>query len=244
MRDVAKHLIPCIDLTLLSESSTSADIMVLCDQAQTTHGSVAAVCVFPQWIDVAKAALQDTGIDVATVINFPRPTLSIDECQKAIESVVAGGVEEIDVVMPYDLLAQGGQARVEKILKRCREASQGHVLKVIIESGELQSNELIQLASQLVVDSGADFVKTSTGKAAVGATLQAAESILTVLKNSGTNTGLKLSGGIRTMLSAYEYVQLVERYLGDQWQQPARFRIGASQLLQDIIRQIEQPLAQ
>lgn len=244
MRDVANHLIPCIDLTLLSDSSTSADIMVLCEQAQTTHGDVAAVCVFPQWIEVAKSALQGSRVDVATVVNFPTPTLSIDECQRDIELAIADGADEIDVVMPYDLLAQGGQSRVAKILQRCREASQDHVLKVIIESGELHSDGLIRLASELVVDCGADFVKTSTGKTAVGATLQAAESILTVLKNSGTNTGLKLSGGIRTMLTAYEYVQLVERYLGDQWQQPARFRIGASQLLHDIIRQIEQPLAQ
>lgn len=244
MRDVAKHLIPCIDLTLLSNSSTSADVMVLCEQAQTAHGNVATVCVFPQWIEVAKPALQGVGIEIATVVNFPKPTLSIDECQRDIETAIAKGADEIDLVMPYDLLAQGGQSRVAKILKRCRDTSQGHVLKVIIESGELGSDGLIRTASELVVDSGADFVKTSTGKTEVGATLQAAESILTVLKNSGTNTGLKLSGGIRTMLSAYEYVQLVERYLGDQWQQPARFRIGASQLLQDIIRQIEQPLAQ
>ncbi|MDF1655411.1 MAG: deoxyribose-phosphate aldolase [Coxiellaceae bacterium] len=242
MREFAKQLVPCLDLTLLSSACTSADVMVLCEQAQTTYGDVAAVCIFPQWIEIAKEALQASSIRVATVINFPKPALSIDEIQQAIEQAIEQGADELDVVMPYDLLAQGGEARVEMILQRCRQVCGKHILKVIIESGALQSKELIQQATQLVVDSGADFVKTSTGKASVGATLSAVETMLTVLQASGAKTGLKLSGGIRTVVSAYEYVQLIERYLGPDVLQPAHFRIGASQLLQDITRQVEQPL--
>ncbi|MDF1795681.1 MAG: deoxyribose-phosphate aldolase [Coxiellaceae bacterium] len=242
MREFAHQLVPCLDLTLLSSSCTSADVMVLCEQAHTAYGDVAAVCIFPQWVEIAKEALEGSPVRVATVVNFPQPTLSIDEIQQKIEAAIEHGADELDVVMPYDLLAQGGQARVEKILQRCREACGHHILKIIIESGALQSGELIQQATQLVVDSGADFVKTSTGKVPVGATLSAVESMLKVLQASGATTGIKLSGGIRTVVSAYEYVQLIERYLGVDVLQSARFRIGASQLLQDITRQIEQPL--
>ncbi len=242
MREFANQLVPCLDLTLLSSSCTSADVMVLCDTASTDYGSVAAVCIYPQWIEVAKDALALTDIKIATVINFPQPTLSVDEMEGAIEQAIAQGADELDVVMPYDLLAQGGESRVAKILQQCRDACGKHTLKIIIETGELKSVELITLATQLVIDSGADFVKTSTGKVAVGATLTAVESMLTVLQGSGAQTGLKLSGGIRTVVSAYEYVQLFQRYLGTDILQSNRFRIGASQLLQDITRQIEQPL--
>ncbi len=242
MREFACRLVSCLDLTSLASSCTSADVMVLCEQAKTRHGNVAAVCIYPQWVETAKQALQGSDIHVATVINFPQPTLSSDEIQAAIAQAIEQGADELDVVMPYDLLAQGGESRVAKILQCCRQACGDRVLKIIIESGALQSRELIQQATQLVVDSGADFVKTSTGKVPVGATLSAVETIVATLQNSGAKTGIKLSGGIRTVVSAYEYVQLIERYLGVDMLQPARFRIGASQLLQDITRQIEQPL--
>lgn len=242
LREMAKQLVACIDLTLLSSSETSVDIEVLCEKAQTAYGNVAAVCVLPRWVELANSQLNGTSINIATVVNFPSPTLSLLQCQQAIHQAVAAGANEIDVVMPYDLLAEGGDSRVAKILAACREAAAEQTLKVIIESGELKAAELIARATQLVVDSGADFVKTSTGKTPVGATLQAAEVMLGVLKKTGFKTGLKLSGGIRDTVTAYEYVQLVKRYLGDQWHDPAHFRIGASQLLQALIDQIEQPL--
>lgn len=240
MRELAKRLIPCLDLTELSGSETSADIMVLCEQAVTAHGAVAAVCIYSQWLAVAQAALSSSPVRLATVVNFPKPTMSLDEIGDAITQAIADGADEVDVVMPYDLLSQGGHSRVEKILQHCRDVSAGRVLKVIIESGELASSELIAEATELVVAAKADFVKTSTGKTAVGATLPAVETMLEVLQRHQFSTGIKLSGGIRSMVAAYEYIQLVERYMGDRWQDPDCFRIGASSLLQDIIRQIEQ----
>lgn len=240
MRELAKQLIPCLDLTELSGSETSADIMVLCENAVCQYGEVAAVCIYSQWLQVACSALQDCCVAVATVVNFPKPTMSIEQLGDAIAAVVADGADEIDVVMPYDLLRQGGHSRVDKILQHCRQAAAGRVLKVIIESGELTSLDLIAEATELVVARGAEFVKTSTGKTAVGATLPAVETMLKVLQQHNFSTGIKLSGGIRTMVQAYEFVQLVERYMGNDWQNPQRFRIGASSLLQDIIRQIEQ----
>ena len=242
MRDIAKALIACIDLTNLSTSCTSVDIELLCQQAVTPHGPVAAVCVFPQWVELAKAELANSRVKVATVVNFPAPRLTIDACVQAIEENLASGADEIDVVMPYDVLAQGGDARVAKMLAACRQACGQNVLKVIIESGELSSPELIARASELVLAAGADFVKTSTGKTEVGATIQAAEAILRVLQAAKRPAGIKLSGGIRTFVTAYEYVQLAERYLGERWQDPQYFRIGASQLLQALLDQTDRPL--
>ena len=143
------------------------------------------------------------------------------------------GADEIDLVIPYKALIAGDEEKVLTYVKSSKDACGNKaVLKVIIESGEL-TDELITKASQLAIDGGADFVKTSTGKVAVNATLAATEIILTI-KASGKNVGFKTAGGVRTVADAAQYLALVESIMGEAYIKPKLFRFGASGLLSDV----------
>lgn len=225
-----------MDLTSLTESDCVEDIRRLCASAHTPAGSVAAVCVYPEMVAVARAALAESPVRVATVVNFPDggcdPARVARECRRAL----AAGAHEIDVVMPYAAWLAGDEAAARAVLTAAREACAAQRLKVILETGVLQREPVIRAAARLAIDCGADFIKTSTGKVPINATLDAARWMLDEIADSGRACGFKAAGGIRSVADAAGYFALADARFGADWASPARFRLGASSLLADVLR--------
>ena len=232
----SKIALTCLDLTSLNDADTEADIAKLCQRAQSSFGPVAAVCVWPRLAAFARAQLP-AHIGVAAVSNFPHGHTNIAAAVRDTLQIVQAGAQEVDVVLPYQALIAGDEASVARLLTTVRQACPGLLLKVILETGELKTPELIGRASQLALDAGADFLKTSTGKTPLNATPEAACVMLGAIAASPTSrhhVGFKASGGIRTVQEAMLYEALVSHYLGEGALNPKRFRIGASSLLGDI----------
>jgi deoxyribose-phosphate aldolase len=208
------------------------------DEFQILPVHVAAVCVYPAFVKQAVAALHGTSVNVATVINFPEGNHSLTSVTHAIQSALNEGAEEIDIVFPYPRYLAGEKTDVKEYLHACKLACGDHLLKVILETGALKDLHIIAAASELAIEAGADFLKTSTGKIAIGATLEAAAVMLQTIRNkSNDSVGFKVSGGVRTIPQALEYIALAEKIMGADWVTPAHFRIGASQLADVLLQQ-------
>ncbi|MDF2866596.1 MAG: 2-deoxyribose-5-phosphate aldolase [Gammaproteobacteria bacterium] len=236
--DLTKKIISVIDLTSLNDTDDKAAIDALCTKALTPLGQVAAVCVYPQFVQQAKTKLLNTNIKVATVANFPQGNATQQVVLAEIGQAVASGADEVDVVIPYQAYLANRAESVEFFLRNCKQACGHAKLKVILETGALQAAELIANACQDAIQAGADFLKTSTGKVAVGATLEAAAVMLLAIKNArseGKSVGFKASGGIRTPEQAVSYISLAELILGENWLSSATFRFGASGLLDALL---------
>jgi deoxyribose-phosphate aldolase len=232
----AQIALACLDLTSLNDLDTESDIAKLCQRAQSPFGPVAAVCVWPRLAAFARAQLP-AHIGVAAVANFPHGNADVDAAVQDTLQIVLAGAQEVDVVLPYKSLMAGDEIAVTNLLTAVRQTCPGLLLKVILETGELKTPEHIQRASQLAMDAGADFLKTSTGKTAVQATPEAARVMLATIAAHPTArsyAGFKASGGIKTVQEAIIYAALIQQYLGDAALNPKRFRIGASSLLADI----------
>lgn len=235
--EAATLALHCLDLTSLNNGDTEADIVALCQRAQSRYGNVAAVCVWPRFVALARRLLPPS-IAVAAVANFPDGGLDVDRALADVRQIVAAGGNEVDVVLPYSALLQGGPQAAQAcaaFLAAVRAASGPLTLKIIIESGILQTEVLIAQATALALDAGADFVKTSTGKTPVSATPEAAAVMLETIAASGKPAvGFKASGGIRTVADAQTYLALAANAWGRHAITPQRFRFGASGLLIDI----------
>ena len=232
----ARTALACLDLTSLNDADTAADIERLCARAQGPHGPVAAVCVWPRFAALARAGLP-ASIAVAAVANFPAGGIDLDAAVRDTAQIVQAGAQEVDVVLPWRTLQAGDELACARLLAAVRRASEGLLLKVILETCELLDPRLIRRASELALAAGADFLKTSTGKTKVSATLAAAEVMLgaiTADPTATTRVGFKAAGGIRTVADAGLYMGRVAAALGDAALNPRRFRIGASALLNDI----------
>lgn len=231
--NTARTALACLDLTSLNDGDTEADIRRLCERAVGPLGSPAAVCVWPRFAALARSLLPPS-VAVAAVANFPDGSGDVARAVADTTAIVGAGAQEVDVVLPWRALQSGDEAVCITLLKAVRAACPGLKLKVIIESGELQTTALIRRASEIALDAGADFLKTSTGKTAISATPVAAQLMLEVISARGSAAGFKASGGVRTVAEAAVYIALVEKVLGPGAAGPQRFRIGASSLLNDI----------
>lgn len=232
----ARTALACLDLTSLNDADDEATIERLCARAAGPHGAVAAVCVWPRLAAFARGRLPGT-IGVAAVANFPDGGADIERAVGETRAIVDAGAQEVDVVLPWRALAAGDDGACLRLLAQVRAACAGRVLKVILESGELKDPELIRRASGIALDAGADFLKTSTGKMPAGATPAAARVMLQAIADhprARARAGFKASGGIRRVADAVPYLDLVEAILGPDALAPARLRIGASSLLDDI----------
>lgn len=230
--ETARIALRCLDLTRLDDHDTEADIDRLCARARGRFGDVAAVCVWPRFAAQARRQLP-ASIRVAAVANFPAGGGEAAAVLREVQAIVAAGAQEADVVLPWRALRAGDDATPRRLLDSVRAAGAGLTLKVILETGELQAPALIEHAARIALAAGADFLKTSTGKVAMGATLPAAEAMLRAMRGHA-QAGLKLSGGLRRVAELPPYLALVERELGADALQPRRLRIGASSLLDDI----------
>lgn len=232
----AQQLIPLLDLTSLNDSDTPETIEHLCQQALTPLGSVAAVCIYPKFVRQAQNLLAGASIKIATVVNFPDGNEALIDCISEIKQVMQDGAHEIDVVMPYENYLDGDVNNVLEFLQACRGIMGADmVMKVILETGALINPEIVAGAAQLAIEAKANFIKTSTGKINVGATLQAAAVILNTIKASAKPVGFKVAGGVRTVEQAVEYIQLAEKIMGKEWISPQTMRLGASSLLDNIL---------
>lgn len=230
----ARIALACLDLTSLNDADTPADIGALCRRAQTAHGTVAAVCVWPRYVAQARGALPPS-VKVAAVANFPAGALDLAATLADIQTIAQAGGDEVDVVLPWRALQAGQATEVAEFLAEVRFASRPLTLKVIIESGELGTPDLIAKATRIALAAGADFVKTSTGKTPTGATPTAAAVMLKEIATSGLPAaGFKASGGVRSVADAAGYIAQTRAALGDEALNPQRLRFGASGLLTDI----------
>lgn len=238
----AQRALGLIDLTTLNDDDTDEKVIALCRQANSPAGHTAALCIYPRFIPVARKILREQGtpdIRIATVTNFPHGNDDIDIALAETRAAIAYGADEVDVVFPYRTLMAGNEQIGFDLVTACKTvcAESGVWLKVIIETGELKEAALIRKASEISIKAGADFIKTSTGKVPVNATLESAEIMLSVIRDMrvGDRVGFKPAGGVRTTQEAAEYLALAERIMGDKWVDSRHFRFGASSLLGSLL---------
>jgi deoxyribose-phosphate aldolase len=230
----AHRAIALLDLTELGDHATVDDVTALCTRAIGPHGKVAAVCVWPRHVAHAARQLAATGVRIATVVNFPSGNDDIDAVVELARAAQLDGADEIDLVLPYRAFLAGDHARGAAMISAVRQAvaaGSGKTLKVILETGELVDLAVIRAAAELAIRHGADFIKTSTGKTPVSATLGATHVMLQVIHDLDPAVGLKPSGGIRTLAEAAAHLAQADTIMGPAWASPATFRFGASGLL-------------
>jgi deoxyribose-phosphate aldolase len=231
---VAARVLPLLDLTSLNEADTDADIERLCRRA-IEYGT-AAVCIGPRFVPLAHGLLRRSGTRLATVANFPHGSDDIARAAEECAAAVAAGADEVDVVAPIEAIRGGDIGMVSELVTACRAAASETTLKVILETGVLGEPSLITGAARAAVMAGCDFLKTSTGKTPVGATLEAAAVMLAVIEEADGKVGLKVAGGIRTIEDAAAYLKLAAELIDPSWATPKTFRFGASTLLDDVLR--------
>ncbi len=237
------------DLTTLEGSDTPGKVAALAskaarpDPADRTVPPVAAICIFPDLIPVAREKLEGTPVKIASVATaFPSGRspldLKVEEARRAAEA----GADEIDMVIDRGALLSGQYAKVFEEVRQVKEAIGDAHLKTILETGELGTYDNVRRASLLAIAGGADFVKTSTGKIQPAATLPVTlvmlEAIRDVFEETGKRIGMKPAGGIRHAKQAVQTLVLVHETLGPEWLTPDLFRFGASSLLNDVLMQI------
>ncbi len=236
----AHALLRLLDLTSLNEKDTEYGIEELCRKAQTPYGNVAAVCIWPKFVTLAKRLLHGKDIKVATVVNFPQGENNLSLLKREIYQALDAGANEIDAVFPYHEFLNKNYKACEAYVQTARELCEGKTLKIILETGEIKNSLKIANATKICIGNGADFIKTSTGKTPVSATPEAANIILETIAQSKSNVGFKASGGIKTIDDAKKYLILAVDIMGYKWITPANMRIGASSLLDNLIKTIKQ----
>ncbi len=240
--------VSCMDLTSLKGDETSADIHDLCRAAQHPVAGaeiqVAAVCVYDRMVSTALQALQGTAVQVAAVTaGFPQGHASFDVRISDILNSVNRGADEIDVVIDRSLALEGNWTELYDEIVQLRIACGPAKLKLILAAGDLGSLTVVYITALVAMMAGADFIKTSTGREQINATLPIGlvmtSAIRDYKRHTGYKVGLKPAGGIRTTEKALQWVALVQEELGDDWLHPGLFRIGASSLLKDLARELD-----
>jgi deoxyribose-phosphate aldolase len=245
-----KMTVSMCDLTTLEGKDTPGKVAYLCRKAlqpadpKYAVPSCAAVCVYPNMVKYARKFLGDNSpVNIAAVATgfpsgqFPLPT-KLGEVRRA----VADGADEIDMVIDRCAFLAGDHAKVFDEIAATKEASSPAHLKVILETGELVTYDNVRLASEIAMQAGADFIKTSTGKVSPAATMPVTLVMLEAIRDhffaTGIRIGMKPAGGIRTSKQALAYLVMVKETLGDDWLNPQMFRFGASTLVNDVLMQI------
>jgi deoxyribose-phosphate aldolase len=244
-----KLAISMMDLTTLEGKDTPGKIAFLCRKAMQPLDprydvpSCAAVCVYSNLVRVAKKFLGRSGVRVASVATaFPTGLMPLRLKIAEVRSAVRDGADEIDMVINRGVFLAGDYGRVFDEIAAVKEACGDAHLKVILETGELQTYDNVRLASEIAMRAGADFIKTSTGKISPAATMPVTLVMLEAIRDyfyeTGIRIGMKPAGGIRTAKQALAYLVMVKETLGDDWLTADLFRFGASTLVNDVLMQI------
>ena len=246
----ALHLaLSMIDLTTLEGKDSPGKVKQLCYKASHLHDSfpglpnVAAICVYPTMVAIAKKALAGTGIKVASVATaFPSGMADMHAKLDEVKSVIDAGADEVDMVISRGKFLRGDYQYVSDEIAQVKDACGETHLKVILETGELVTLDNVRLASDIAMESGADFIKTSTGKVSPAATPPVVLTMLEAIRDFQTKTGKKIgmkpAGGIGQAKQAIQYLVMIKETLGRDWLSPDLFRFGASSLANDVLMQI------
>jgi deoxyribose-phosphate aldolase len=236
------------DLTTLEGADTPGKVRSLCakglrpDPGDPNVPPVAAICIYPDMVPVARHALRGSGVKVASVATaFPSGRATIEVNLADVRSAVDAGADEIDMVIDRGAFLAGRYGEVLEEIQRVKAACGSAHLKVILETGELATLDNVRRASWLAMIGGGDFIKTSTGKVQPAATLPVTLVMLEAARDyhelTGARIGVKAAGGIRTAKDAVKYLVVVHEVAGPEWLTPDLFRFGASSLLNDILMQ-------
>ena len=239
-----------VDLTTLEGKDTPGKVASLCQKALVPHEGdipkVAAVCVYPSMVKHAATHVKGKGVKIASVAAaFPSGQAPLKTRLAEVRQAVADGADEIDMVINRGAFLEGELARVQDEIVQVRDACGDATLKVILETSELETYDHIRAASFLAmrVLRPGDFIKTSTGKTSANATLGNNQVMIEAIRDfylaTGTEIAMKPAGGIRTAKQALQFLVAVKETLGDAWLNNARYRFGASSLLNDLLRQLE-----
>lgn len=244
-----KMAISMMDLTTLEGKDSAGKVNAMCrkairpNEADSGIPSVAAVCVYPNMVPIAKKAVAGSSVKVASVATaFPSGLAPLNIKLDEVKRVVEMGADEVDMVINRGDFLAGDYAKMSDEIAQVKAACGPAHLKVILETGELETYDNVRLASFIAMQAGADFIKTSTGKAAVNATLPVTLVMLEAIRDyfyaTGKKIGMKPAGGIRNAKQALQYLVVLNETLGDAWLTPELFRFGASTLLNDVLMQI------
>jgi deoxyribose-phosphate aldolase len=245
-----KMAVAMCDLTTLEGKDTPGKIAYLCRKAvqpadpKYAVPPCAAVCVYPNLVKYARKFLgDDSPVNIAAVATgFPSGQYPLRTKLEEVRRVVSDGADEVDMVIDRGAFLAGDHAKVFDEIAATKQASGPAHLKVILETGELVTYDNVRLASEIAMQAGADFIKTSTGKVNPAATLPVTLVMLEAIRDyffaTGVRVGMKPAGGIRNSKQALAYLVMVKETLGDDWLTPALFRFGASSLVNDLLMQI------
>jgi deoxyribose-phosphate aldolase len=244
-----KLAISMMDLTSLEGKDTPGKIAFLCRKAMQPLDArydvppCAAVCVYSNLVRVAKKFLGNSGVKVASVATaFPTGLMPLKLKLEEVRTAARNGADEIDMVIDRGVFLAGDHERVFDEIAATKEACGSAHLKVILETGELQTYDNVRIASDIAMRAGADFIKTSTGKISPAATMPVTLVMLEAIRDyfyeTGIRIGMKPAGGIRTAKQALAYLVMLKETLGDDWLTPDLFRFGASTLVNDVLMQI------
>lgn len=244
-----KLLYSCIDLTNLNSFAKESDITELCNKAKNEKyktidiPQVAAVCIYPSYISLCKQLLEGNGIDIATVTAcFPHSQTFPEVKYLETEMALQHGATEVDIVINISALLNGNKSLVFDEIKTMKQLCGDHHLKVILETDLLKEASIIEEASMMSLEAGADFIKTSTGKDGSTASLEAAYIMCHAIQKhaaaTGFKAGFKPAGGISTTDDALSYFSIVKSILGEEWLNSNRFRLGASRLAGNLLEDI------
>ncbi|MBU1011700.1 MAG: deoxyribose-phosphate aldolase [Bacteroidetes bacterium] len=244
--EIYRQILGMIDLTALEGSDTNKKITKLCEMAQSFHlagkniPDVAAICVYPPFVALAKSRLSGSNIQIASVAGaFPSGQSPIKVKLAEISYAIEQGADEIDMVISRGKFLEGDYQTVYDEIAAISEVCKDVHLKVILETGELETLKNIKRASVIAISAGADFIKTSTGKIQPAATTEAFLVMLDAIKEHYQKTnkkiGIKPAGGISEPEQAIQYYLLVKDVLGEEWLNPQLFRFGASRLASKIL---------
>lgn len=236
---LARRALSLLELFVLNHDETEQRVAGVCRRAMTPLGPVAAVCVYPRFVCLARTLLdrqQTKELRVAAAVNFPAGGSNIALAVSELRAAVNAGADEVDVVYPYRALLTGDHQIGADLIQACRDACPSRVaLAVTLETGELRDPQIIRHACSDAIQAGADFLKSGTGRSAQHVTPQAARIMLECIAEVGGQVGLKLAGGVRTLHEAQIFMELVRKRFGPQWLKPERLRLGASSLLDDLL---------
>ncbi|MBA3971204.1 MAG: deoxyribose-phosphate aldolase [Bacteroidetes bacterium] len=240
-KEELKLALSLIDLTTLEGKDTAMKVKEMCRKA--VESGTAAVCVYPALVSIAKSELNNSSQKVASVAGgFPAGQLPLNLRLAEAKYAIEQGADEIDMVISRGRFLEGDHEFVYDEVAAFKSVCGAVKLKVILETGELETLDNIRLASDIAINAGADFIKTSTGKIPVNATLQTMcvmlQAISDYYKETGIKCGIKPSGGISDGNTAAQYLRLTESIVGKEWLQPSLFRIGASRLVDTLIAEI------
>ncbi len=250
--EILKRCFGFMDLTTLRPEDTIESVKALVEKVTEFHKLYpsyplpASICVYPNFASVVKVNRVSPELHVTTVAGcFPSSQSFLEVKKKEVEMAIEHGADEIDIVLALNAFLAGDNENTSKEIKEIKEICTKHsvILKVILETGILKSEDLIYRASMLAMESGADFIKTSTGKVSVNATPEAATTMCKAIKEyyekTGRKVGFKAAGGVSTAQEALQYYEIGESILGEEWMNKNLFRFGVSRLGNSLVSAIE-----